>query len=47
MFDNVKRQLIREFGVLRGDRLIQAYETATFLTQWIRSGTAMSFVVQR
>jgi O-methyltransferase len=27
-----------EFGVFRGDRLTQAYETATFLTKWIRSG---------
>jgi hypothetical protein len=27
-----------EFGVFRGDRLVQAYETATFLTKWIRSG---------
>jgi O-methyltransferase len=26
-----------EFGVFRGDRLIQAYETATFLTKWVRS----------
>jgi hypothetical protein len=27
-----------EFGVFRGERLLQAYETATFLTKWIRSG---------
>ena len=26
-----------EFGVFRGDRIIQAYETATFLTKWVRS----------
>jgi O-methyltransferase len=26
-----------EFGVFRGDRLIQAYETASFLTKWVRS----------
>jgi O-methyltransferase len=26
-----------EFGVFRGERLIQAYETAMFLTKWVRS----------
>lgn len=27
-----------EFGVYRGDRLTQAYETVTYLTKWVASG---------
>lgn len=37
MINNVEGDYL-EFGVFRGDRLIQAYETATFVTSRIRTG---------
>jgi O-methyltransferase len=37
MINNVEGDYV-EFGVFKGDRLIQAYETANFITSRIRSG---------